>query len=297
MNASTSIRHVSVIGAGQMGSGIAQVCASAGLNVALCDVDEGRAAVARARIAVALEKLSRKGKIDADAATSALGRIHASNLSQGLAQTDLAIEAINEDPELKCRVFAELDALLPAGALLASNTSSISISRLAACTKRAGQVIGMHFMNPVPLMQLVEVVTGEHTSAQTLASIRSLAEDVLGKTVIVSKDRPGFIVNRLLLPLLNEACLALQEGLATAEDIDAGARLGLRHPMGPLELADFIGLDTVLAIAGVLQDGLHSDKYAAPQLLRELVHQGHLGRKSGRGFYTYAAAPESPAQP
>lgn len=285
----SELQRIAVIGAGQMGAGIAQVCAQAGFQVTLCDVDRARASAGRERIAARLNDAVQKGRLPANLASETLARLATGEIPAALQQVELAIEAVSEDPKLKSELFQRLDAALPAGALLASNTSSISISRLAACTQRPGQVIGMHFMNPVPLMKLVEVVMGEHTSDATLATIRALAEK-LGKTVIVSKDSPGFIVNRLLLPLLNEACLALEQGLASADDIDAGARLGLKHPLGPLELADFIGLDTVLAIAQVLQQGLGNDKYAPPALLQSLVAQGRLGRKSGHGFYRYDAS-------
>ncbi|HTM43969.1 MAG TPA: 3-hydroxybutyryl-CoA dehydrogenase [Polyangiaceae bacterium] len=284
--ASERVERIAVIGAGQMGSGIAQTCATAGYTVALCDLDEARAQAARSRIEAALEKATARGKLSVQAASEALARLQATNLPQALASADLVIEAVTEDPELKQRLFREIDAQLPPGALIASNTSSISITQLAACTHRPEQVIGLHFMNPVPIMKLVEIVLGERTSEETHQRMQLLVQQ-LGKTAVVSKDRPGFIVNRVLIPLLNEACLTLQEGVASAEDIDAAVRLGLAHPMGPLELADLIGLDTVLAITEVMRTGLHSDKYQAPALLKEKVDAGHLGRKTGEGFYRY----------
>jgi 3-hydroxybutyryl-CoA dehydrogenase len=198
----------------------------------------------------------------------------------------VAVEAATENEQLKIGLFARADEALPPASILASNTSSISITKLAAATRRAERVIGMHFMNPVPLMKLCEIVRGVQTSDDTYATIRGLAEK-FGKTVITSQDRPGFLVNRILLPLLNEACFALQEGVGSAEDIDAGARLGLNHPMGPLELSDLIGLDTVLAIADVLHREIGDSKYRAPTLLRNLVAAGWLGKKTGRGFYRY----------
>jgi 3-hydroxybutyryl-CoA dehydrogenase len=282
------LKRITVIGAGQMGSGIAQVCATHGFTTDLCDVDEARAGVARARIASSLENATRKGRLSGETAAQALGRIHASALDEALGNADLVIEAVTEDPKLKGELFARLDAGARDNVILASNTSSIPIASLAAHTQRPSQVIGMHFMNPVPVMQLVEIVVAEQTSEHTRDTVRALAER-LGKTVVISRDRAGFIVNRVLIPLLNEACLALEEGVASADDIDTGIRLGLNHPMGPLALADLIGLDTVLAIAEVMQQGLGSDKYAPPKILRDLVAAGNLGRKTGRGFYKYDA--------
>jgi 3-hydroxybutyryl-CoA dehydrogenase len=269
-----------------MGSGIAQICAANGFATDLCDIDEARASVARARIATALENASRKGRLTPEDAAQALGRIEATALNEALARADLVIEAVTEDPQLKASLFAHFDSVVPTDVILASNTSSIPIASLAAHTQRPARVIGLHFMNPVPVMQLVEVVVSEHTSAATRDAICALAQR-LGKTVVLSQDRAGFIVNRVLIPLLIEACLVLEEGVASAQDIDIGVKLGLNHPMGPLALADLIGLDTVLAIAEVMQHGLNNDKYAPPKILRDLVAAGNLGRKTGRGFYTY----------
>lgn len=271
-----------------MGSGIAQICAANGFVTDLCDVDDAKSSVARARIATSLEVATRKGRLTSEAASQALSNIHATNLTAALVTADLVIEAVTEDPKLKAALFAQIDGALRAEVIIASNTSSIPISSLAAHTRRPAQVIGMHFMNPVPVMQLVEIVVAEHTSEQTRDTICALATQ-LGKTVVISQDRAGFIVNRVLIPLLIEACLALEEGVASAQDIDTGVRLGLNHPMGPLALADLIGLDTVLAIAEVMQHGLGSDKYAPPKILRDLVAAGNLGRKTGRGFYSYVA--------
>jgi 3-hydroxybutyryl-CoA dehydrogenase len=283
-----SVRRIGVIGAGQMGRGIAQVAAGAGLEVLLGDVSRELAEAGKAQIAGALAKQVAKGKMTAEARQDLLDRIAPAAGLDDLGEVDMAVEAASESVELKLDVFRRADAALPAEAILASNTSSISITRLAASTKRADRVIGMHFMNPVPLMKLVEIVRGVQTSDPTYETVRRLAER-LGKTVITSKDHPGFIVNRMLIPFLNEACFALQEGLSTPEDIDAGARLGLNHPMGPLELSDLIGLDTVLAIAEVLHREIGDAKYRPATLLRNLVAAGWLGRKTGRGFYVYDA--------
>ena len=282
----TTIRRIGVIGAGQMGRGIAQVAAAAGLEVVLCDAARDLAEKGKSQIGSILAKQVEKGKMAAEARQDLLDRIAPSGGVGDLAHADLAVEAATENLELKLDLFRRADEALPAGAILASNTSSISITRLAGATRRPERVIGMHFMNPVPLMKLVEIVRGVQTSDATYEAVRDLATR-FGKTVITSKDMPGFIVNRMLIPLLNEACFALQEGLSSPEDIDAGARLGLNHPMGPLELSDLIGLDTVLAIGDVLHREFGDSKYRAPTLLRNLVAAGWLGKKSGRGFYTY----------
>lgn len=283
-----AIERVAVVGAGQMGSGIAQVAAQSGLRVTLLDGVPGLAAKAHAKMAGALQKLVEKGKITAEARQGTLDRITPADAVDAAAGVDLAIEAIVEKVEPKIELFRKLDALLPPHAILASNTSSISITQLAAATKRPGQFIGMHFMNPPPVMQLIEVIRGLQTSDATWKAVVELATKTFGKTTVTSKDVPGFIVNRVLIPLINEACFALQEGLATPEDIDTGVKLGLNHPMGPLTLADFIGLDTCLYIADVLHRELGDDKYRPAALLRQYVAAGWLGRKSGRGFYTYA---------
>lgn len=277
---------IAVVGAGQMGAGIAQVCAQRGYRVLLADAALERAESAKAGIDKQLARLRDKGKLSADECAQASASIEPSTAERAFPVSDLVIEAATENRELKLALFEQADALCPAHALLASNTSSISITALAGRTKRAPRVIGMHFMNPVPVMKLVELVQGLETSAHTLGTLRTLAE-ALGKTVILSQDRPGFLVNRMLIPFLNEACFALQEGTGSAEDIDQGARLGLNHPLGPLELADLIGLDTVLAIAQVLEADFGDPKYRAPVLLKNLVAAGHLGRKTKRGFYSY----------
>ena len=283
--ARAELARVVVIGAGQMGAGIAQVCAGAGLDVALLDVTEERAVQGKTGIEKQLARLVQKGKFTAEASAALLARIRPSDAS-AFASADVAIEAASEQRELKAKLMKEADAALPKGALLLSNTSSISLTWLAAQTARPELVAGMHFMNPVPVMQLVELVRGLQTSDTTLATVRAFAER-LGKTVIVSQDRAGFIVNRMLVPLLNEACFALEEGLGTAPDIDAGARLGLNHPLGPLELADLVGLDTVLAISEILHRDLGDDKYRPASTLRNLVAAGWLGKKTRRGFYAY----------
>ena len=281
------VRTIGVLGAGQMGAGIAQVAAQAGYRVLLADVDQARADAGKAGIAKQLARLVEKGKLAEDARAATVERITATVGAAGLAGAEFAVEAATENIELKKKLFRELDAALAPGAVLATNTSSISITLLAAQTKRPGWVVGMRFMNPVPLMKLVEIIRGLQTSDATYALTLELAQR-LGKTTITSKDSPGFIVNRILIPLINEACFALQEGLGTAADIDTGAKLGLNHPMGPLELADLIGLDTCLAIADVLHRELGDDKYRAANVLRMHVAAGWHGRKTGRGFYDYS---------
>ncbi len=280
------VRSLGVAGAGQMGGGIAQVGAACGLDVRLSDASLARAEAGKDRIQKALGRQVGKGKMTEDAATALLARITPIASPADFAPCDLVVEAATEDLALKLELFRACDRAIRPGAWLASNTSSISITKLAAATSRADRVIGMHFMNPPPLMKLVEIVRGVQTSDETYAVVSSVAEK-MGKTVITSKDAPGFLVNRMVMPLLAEACFALQEGLGTAEDIDTGARLGLNHPMGPLELADLVGLDTVLSILEVLHRDFGDDKYRAPTLLRNLVAAGRYGKKTGRGFYSY----------
>ncbi len=280
------IEKMAVIGAGQMGSGIAQVAAQAGIHVVLADATPELARKGLDRIASGLAKLVEKGKLPAEERAALLARIRAADGLRDCAGAQLAIEAIVESEQVKKDLYRKLDEVLDAGAILASNTSSISITKLAAATRRPDCFIGMHFMNPPPVMKLIEIIRGLQTSDDTYRSILALAER-FGKTTVTSKDRPGFIVNRILIPLLNEACFALDEGLATAEDIDTGVKLGLNHPMGPLTLADFIGLDTCLWIAEVLHRELGDDKYRPAPILRQYVAAGWLGRKTGRGFYHY----------
>jgi len=274
---------VCVVGAGQMGSGIAQVAAVAGYDVTLVDVAPKQLDRARSGIEGSLAKLVEKGRVEADAAEAALGRIQTAG-EPGPA--DLAIEAATEDVDLKLRIFADLDRAAGDGAVLASNTSSIPITRLAAVTSRPERVVGMHFMNPVPLMPLVELIRGLETSDEAAAAVRAAAER-MGKTVAESRDFPGFIANRILLPMINEAVYCLMEGVGDRESIDTVMKLGMSHPLGPLQLADLIGLDTCLAIMEVLHDGLGDSKYRPCPLLRSYVEAGRLGRKSGRGCYEY----------
>ncbi|MFT3836127.1 MAG: 3-hydroxybutyryl-CoA dehydrogenase [Myxococcaceae bacterium] len=278
--------NVLVVGAGQMGSGIAQVSIIAGLNVTLADVSADALAKAKSRIEGGLAKLVEKGKLDAAKSKDAIARLSTSSAFSDVKAFDVAIEAATENEELKKKIFAQMDLVVRPGGILATNTSSIPITRLASSTKRPEAVIGMHFMNPVPVMALVEIIRGAATSEETYAATKGLAEK-MGKTTVTSKDFPGFIVNRILIPMLNEACFALHEGLATAEDIDTAMKLGTNQPMGPLQLADFIGLDTCLYIAQVLHQGLGDDKYRPCPLLRQYVEAGWLGKKSGRGFYKY----------
>ncbi len=281
-----SIEVMGVVGAGQMGRGIAQVAAQAGITVQLLDVDMATAENGVESIARSLAKLVDKGKLDAAERHALLARIVPTGDYATLADAQILVEAATEHFELKSKIFRRMDEAAGKGAILASNTSSISITKLAACTRRPADVVGMHFMNPVPVMKLVELIRALQTSDATFAATKALAER-LDKTVITSLDRPGFIVNRMLIPFINEACFALEEGIGTAEDIDAGARLGLNHPLGPLALADLIGLDTCLAIAEVLHGQLGDDKYRPAPILRNYVAAGWLGRKTHRGFYLY----------
>ncbi|MCS7194022.1 MAG: 3-hydroxybutyryl-CoA dehydrogenase [Meiothermus sp.] len=280
------IAKIGVVGAGQMGSGIAQVAAQAGYQVVLRDLEEGYLERALENIRRSLGKLLEKGRIDPGAHEVALGRIQTTLRLADLKDCDLVVEAIVEHEPTKLELFRELDGLVKPGAILASNTSSIPITRLAAVTRRPERFIGMHFMNPVPLMELVEVIRGHLTSDETTQAVLGVARR-MGKTPVEVNDYPGFVSNRILLPMINEAIQCVMEGVATPEAIDQVMRLGMNHPMGPLTLADFIGLDTCLAIMEVLHRGLGDDKYRPSPLLRKMVEAGLLGRKSGRGFYRY----------
>jgi len=280
------IKTVGVLGAGQMGNGIAHQFAQFGYDVILFDISANQLEKALATIGQNLERQAKKGVIDESVAPATLGRIKTTTEMNDLAAVDFAVEAVTENESLKLEIFRLLDSTVKPGAILASNTSSIPITRIASVTGRPDRVIGMHFMNPVPVMKLVEVIRGHATSDQTFEETATLVS-ALEKEMAVSQDYPGFIVNRVLIPMINEAVFALYEGVASAEDIDKGMKLGTNQPMGPLTLADFIGLDTVLAIANVLYDGFKDPKYRPCPLLVKMVNAGYLGRKSGRGFYTY----------
>ncbi|KDA53062.1 3-hydroxybutyryl-CoA dehydrogenase [Thermoanaerobaculum aquaticum] len=275
-----------VVGAGQMGNGIAHVAALAGLEVVLSDVAEGVLQKAMATIAKNMDRQVAKGTVSAAQKDEALARITTTTSLEAFAGCQLVVEAVVEDFAVKAEVFRKLDGLLPESAILASNTSSISITKLAGVTGRPDRFIGMHFFNPVPVMQLVEIVRGIATSAETFQTVEALAKR-MGKTPVEVNDFPGFVSNRVLMPMINEAIYAVYEGVATPEAVDAVMKLGMNHPMGPLQLADFIGLDTCLAILKVLYEGFGDPKYRPCPLLVKMVDAGWLGRKSGRGFYQY----------
>ncbi len=280
------VKKVGVIGAGQMGKGIAQVAAFSGYEVILFDAFPEALNKAIPFIDKLLTKGVEKGKFDQAKADEALKNLSLTETMEGLADCDIVIEAATENKEIKFKIFKELDQVVKADAILATNTSSIPITEIATQTGRASQVVGMHFMNPVPVMKLVEGIRGDETSAEVFETTEKLAES-MGKVFVKSNDRPGFIINRILMPMINEAAFALYENVATAEDIDTGMKLGTNVPMGPLTLADFIGLDTCLAIMQVLHEGFKDDKYQPCPLLEQYVAEGRLGKKVGKGFYDY----------
>ncbi len=281
-----SLSTIGVVGAGQMGHGIAQVAAMSGFSVLLNDRDEQALSKAEDAIESSLEKLVQKERIDAELRDDALGRLSTTTDLKKFADADLVVEAIVENEAIKLDLFSRLDEIVKPEGILASNTSSISITRLAAATSRPEQFIGMHFMNPVPIMKLVEIIEGVATSEQTTETIEAATEK-MGKTPVFSSDSPGFLVNRILMPMINEAIFAYHEGIGSIEDIDKAMKLGTNQPMGPLTLADFIGLDTCLSILEVLHDNIGDPKYRPCPLLRNYVDAGWLGRKAGRGFYDY----------
>ncbi|HEY3062076.1 MAG TPA: 3-hydroxybutyryl-CoA dehydrogenase [Chloroflexota bacterium] len=288
------IRTVGVVGCGLMGSGIAEVCARAGYATIVREIDDPLLTKGRARIEKSMATAVERGKLADTERSAALDRLSGTTKLEDLAQCDLVIEAATENPELKKRTFAELDQVCPAHTILASNTSSIPIIQMATSTRRPDKVLGMHFMNPVPVMRLIEYVRTLTTSDETLSSAREFGES-LGKRIIVSKDRAGFIVNFLLIPYLTEAVRMLEQGFASKEDIDVGMMLGTSYPMGPFTLLDYVGLDTTLYIADILFDEFRESRFAAPTLLRQMVAAGYLGRKTGRGFYDYSAGEQPPS--
>ena len=289
------MKKVGVIGAGLMGTGIAQTCAQAGLAVVLCDVDVAIAEKAKATIEKQLARQVEKDKISAADAEATLARILPSADYAPMSDVDMIVEAATEREEIKRKIFAAIGEVLAKDAILASNTSSIPITRMAAASPDPTRFIGVHFFNPVPVMQLVEIIPGLATAAQTVEKVKAFVAQI-GKTVVQSEDEPGFIVNRILVPMLNEAAFVLGTGTAGVADIDKGCKLGLSHPMGPLELADFIGLDTCLDIVHVLYESTGDPKYRPAPILRKYVEAGWLGRKSGRGFYDYSGAEPVPTR-
>jgi 3-hydroxybutyryl-CoA dehydrogenase len=281
-----TISIIGIVGAGQMGSGIAQICASAGLNVILNDISESAVQRGIASVSNNLDRMVSKEKITAADAAAILARIKGTVVLSDLGDSDFLIEAATENLEVKQKILKSLDGIAKPGSIIATNTSSVSITKLATFLSSPERLVGMHFFNPVPVMALVEVIRGIQTSDATFAATKSLAERV-GKTAVGIKNAPGFVVNRILIPMINEAVFVLEEGIASAEEIDAGMKLGANHPIGPLALADLIGLDTVLAVMEVFYRDFNDSKYRPARLLREMVDAGYLGRKSKKGFFTY----------
>ena len=281
-----AIQTVGIIGAGTMGNGIAQACAVSGLNVVMVDISDAAVSKGVTTVSASLDRLLKKEKITAADKNAALARIKGSTSYDDLKAADIVIEAATENYDLKVKILKQIDAMVGPEVIIASNTSSISITKLAAVTSRADRFIGMHFFNPVPMMALVEIIRGLQTSDATHAAVEAMAK-ALGKTPITVKNAPGFVVNRILVPMINEAFFVLAEGLATAEDIDAGMKLGCNQPIGPLALADMVGLDVCLAVMEVYLSEFGDSKYRPCPLLKEMVAAGRLGRKAGRGVYTY----------
>ena len=281
-----SINSIAVIGAGTMGNGIAQVCAASGYSVVMNDIAQAALDRGMQTMASSLERMVNRQKMSAEDKAATLARVRTSTDMQAIGDCDLVIEAATENADVKLKIFGNIDAAAKAGAIIASNTSSISITRLAAATRRPALVIGMHFFNPVPVMALVEIIAGLQTSEATQLAVKEVATK-LGKAPVNVRNSPGFVVNRLLCPMLNEACFVLGEGLASAREIDEAMKLGCNHPIGPLALCDMVGLDVALAVMDVLYDSFKDSKYRPAPLLVEMVEAGYLGRKTGRGFYTY----------